>query len=260
MNTVREAFRQQAAACLALGSPFMHRLMSGLADALTPDTTIGARVLGWPGDPSANGHSVPLRMAGGLHALALGGADAGLAAAWRGTGDPTAAAMAALIRHQAFLHRWLDSPPQTNEVRRSAPLIAAGHWLTARTGLPLVLSELGASAGLNLLWDHYAMTLGGQTYGTAGPFLTLTPAWEGPLPPHAPPTILSRAGVDLNPLDPVTDRLRLLAYLWRINRTGWNARQMRWILPRSYGQRWHGAMQLTGWKTGCTSATMVRCI
>jgi hypothetical protein len=214
VNPVRDAFRQQAAACLALGLPFMHRLMSGLADALTPDTAIGARVLGWPGDPSANGHSVPLRLAGGLHALVLSDADTGLAAAWRGAGDPTAAAIGALTRHRAFLDRWLDSPPQTNEVRRSAPLIAAGHWLTVRTGLPLVLSELGASAGLNLLWDQYAMTLGGQTYGPAKPALTLTPDWDGPLPPHAAPVISTRAGVDLNPLDPVTDRLRLLAYLW----------------------------------------------
>ncbi len=28
------------------------------------------------------------------------------------------------------------------------------------------------------------------------------------------PTILDRRGTDLNPLDPVTDRLRLLAYIW----------------------------------------------
>jgi hypothetical protein len=93
-------------------------------------------------------------------------------------------------------------------------LIAAAHWLTARFGLPLVLSELGASAGLNLLWDSYALTIMGQTFGPAAPTLTLGPDWTGPLPPQAMPLIGDRRGVDLNPLDPVTDRLRLLAYLW----------------------------------------------
>ena len=43
---------------------------------------------------------------------------------------------------------------------------------------------------------------------------TLAPDWTGPVPPLATPTVIDRAGVDLNPLDPVTDRLRLLAYLW----------------------------------------------
>ena len=44
--------------------------------------------------------------------------------------------------------------------------------------------------------------------------MTLNPDWTGPLPPLASPTILEHRGVDLNPLDPVADRLRLLAYLW----------------------------------------------
>ena len=54
-------------------------------------------------------------------------------------------------RHEPFLLASLDSAPQTNEVRRSAVLIEAGHWLTARCGLPLMQSDMGASAGLNLV-------------------------------------------------------------------------------------------------------------
>jgi hypothetical protein len=120
---------------------------------------------------------------------------------------------------------WLTSPPQTNEVRRSAVLIAAAHWLTTHYGLPLILSELGASAGLNLLWDRYALSVPGHTFGPSDPVLTLSPDWTGPLPPLATPTILDRRGVDLNPLDPVTDRLRLMSYIWpdqpdRLTRTG----------------------------------------
>lgn len=215
MNAVREAFRQQAQACTALGSPLIGRLMAGLAEALAPGDPVADAVLGWTGDPSSRADSLPLRLAGGLHALVLSGHDPDLTAAYaRPDADPTAAALAAIQRHPATLLAWLASPPQTNEVRRSAVLIATAHWLTERFGLPLILSELGASAGLNLLWDHYALSTGGQTFSPVDPTLTLSPDWTGPLPPAATPHVIARRGVDLNPPDPLTDRLRLLAYLW----------------------------------------------
>jgi hypothetical protein len=215
VSPVRQAFRDQARACEALGSPLMARLMAGLADHLGPGNPVSDQVLGWSGDPSSKADSVPLRLAGGLHALVLTNADPDLAAAYASPDtDPTPAALVAIQRHPAPLLDWLKSPPQTNETRRSAVLIAAAHWLTARFGLPLVLSELGASAGLNLLWDHFALSVRGQTFGPDAPTLTLTPDWTGPLPPQSTPTILKRRGVDLNPLHPATDRLRLLAYLW----------------------------------------------
>jgi len=214
VSAVRAAFRQQAKACGALGSPLMDRLMTGLAERLQPGDPVADRVLGWPGDPSSKADSLPLRLAGGLHALILTDRAPALAAAYASGDDPTDTALAAIRHHPDFLLDWLRSPPQTNEVRRSAPLIAAAHWLTARFGLPLILSELGASAGLNLLWDHYALRIGDQSFGPADPALTLTPDWTGPPPPHATPAILDRRGTDLNPLDPVADRLHLLAYLW----------------------------------------------
>lgn len=222
MSLVRQAFRDQAAACAALGSPLMQRLMEGLAARLEPGDPVSDRILSWPGDPSSKAGSLPLRLAGGLHALVLSAQDPALATAYASGTDPTPAALAAIRRHPAFLLDWLVSPPQTNEVRRSAPLIATAHWLTAHFGLPLILSELGASAGLNLLWDHYALTVEGRTFGPSG--LTLAPDWTGRLPPNARPRILDRRGVDLNPLDPETDRLRLLAYVWpdqhdRLHRT-----------------------------------------
>lgn len=217
----RAAFRAQSRACARLGSPLMERLLAGLADALAPGTPLTDRILSWPGDPSPAGDALPLRLAGGLHALALTKADPDLAAAYA-AGDPLPAALAALTRHAPHLMRWLDQPPQTNEVRRSAPLIATAHLLAHRFGLPLTLSELGASAGLNLLWDRCTLTLPHRITGS-GP-ITLAPDWDGPPPPDVPFTIAARAGCDLNPPDPVTDRLRLLAYLWpdqpdRLSRT-----------------------------------------
>ncbi|NJM84106.1 MAG: DUF2332 family protein [Tabrizicola sp.] len=229
MSRVRDAFRKQSAVTATMGSPFTAALLGGLAEGLEPDGVVAAAVLNWPGDPYTRADALPLRLAGGLRALVLSGQDAELSAAYAraGAGRParetplppeearplTIAALAAMRRHEDFLIDWLKSPPQTNEVRRSGPLIAAGHWLTARFGLPLVLSELGASAGLNLLWDRYALDIG-AVFGPADPALVLTPAWEGAPPPRANPVILARSGVDLNPLDAVEDRLRLVAYLW----------------------------------------------
>lgn len=214
MTPIRKAFRDQAAACTVLGSPLMARLMTGFATALQAGDPVADRVLGWQSDPSSRADSVPLRLAGGLHALILTRQDPALAAAYASGEDPTDAALAAIRRHPAFLLDWLASPPQTNEVRRSAVLIAATHWLTARFGLPLILSELGASAGLNLLWDSYTLSIRGHSFGPTAPTLTLEPDWTGSPPPLARPSVLDRRGVDLNPLDPVADRLRLLAYLW----------------------------------------------
>lgn len=226
--TLAEAFRDQARSCATLGSPFTARLLDGLAGAIRPGTALTDRLLGWDGDVSSAGASLPLRLAGGLHALVRLGRDAELATAYA---DPaidaprlTAVALAAMGRHQAFLLDWIESPPQTNEVRRSAVLIAAAHLLTARHGLPLILSELGASAGLNLLWDRYALEVGGESFGPADPVLTLTPVWTGPLPAPCAPVVAERGGADINPLDPGADRLRLLSYIWadqadRISRT-----------------------------------------
>jgi hypothetical protein len=215
VTDVRQTFRQQAEGCAAMGSPLMARLMSGLAERLQPGTPVADRILAASEAEVSRAYALPLRLAGGLHALVLTGQDPDLARAYA---DPAAdiarAALDALARHPTFLLDWLASPPQTNEVRRSAPLIAAAHWLSHRFGLPLTLSELGASAGLNLLWDHYALDINGHSYGPEDPSLTLTPDWTGSLPPNAPARILDRRGTDLNPLDPVTDRLRLLAYLW----------------------------------------------
>jgi hypothetical protein len=216
-DRLRAALREQAQACADLGSPFMARLCTLLADRLQPGTPLTDRLFGWPGDLGPRADSVPLRLAGALHALRLQ-ERAGLAAVYppEMLDDATLwqAIDSALATEAAFVDAFVDNPPQTNEVRRSAVLIAAGHWLTARFGLPLVLSELGASAGLNLMWDRYALALPGGRLGPRNPALTLRPDWSGPLPPDCAVRVADRRGVDLNPLDPQHDRLRLLAYLW----------------------------------------------
>ncbi|APE44290.1 hypothetical protein BOO69_13445 [Sulfitobacter alexandrii] len=217
---LREAFEYQADTCTRLGSPFMGKLLTILSANWPTDSALGRKFAAFEGDIGPAGHSLPLRLAGGLHALVLNRASPELAALYP-PHDASESALrdavvAALSRHEAFLLDWTDSAPQTNEVRRSAALIAGAHVAVQQFDLPIHLSELGASGGLNLMWDHFALEIEGTRFGAQTPVLTLTPEWAGPLPPSARPRVASRAGVDLNPLDPAQgeDLLRLTAYLW----------------------------------------------
>lgn len=242
MMTLPEALRDQARSCEILGSPFTARLLRLAADRLTPGTPVADRLFAWEGDISSRGHSLSLRLAGALHALVRSGRDPALAAIYAapdGASDDALwqAVAEALAAHEGFVMDWLDSPPQTNEVRRSAVLIAGAAWLTARTGLPLALSELGASAGLNLIFDRYALTAGPICIAPPDPVLTLAPDWQGAAPPEALLRVADRRGVDLNPLDPQADRLRLMSYIWadqtdRLTRTEAALAEAARIVPR----------------------------
>ena len=218
MHDMGAAFARQGRACDALGSPFMARLMPLLWRIIAAgEGLVAARLLTWQGDPTAMGDAVPLRLAGALHALVLTRADAGLLAAYPPhvvADDVLELAVTTALRdHSARILTWLEQPPQTNEVRRSAALLAGAAWVQNKAGLPLALSELGASAGLNLHFDEYHMAMG---VGEPESPVTLTPDWEGPVPAAGPVSVVDRAGVDLNPLDPSDpdQALRLLAYLW----------------------------------------------
>lgn len=212
-----EAFHQQALNCASLESPFMEQLCNLFAARLTRDLPLADRLLDWPGDLMPSAQSVPLRLSGALHALRLMGRG-GLAEVYppnRVSDDALWVAICqAMAEETTFIDRFLDSPPQTNEVRRSAALITAGHVIRDLFDLPVRLSELGASGGLNLNWDHFALETGRGQIGATTSALVLSPQWAGPLPPAARPEIVERRGVDLNPLHPERDALRLRAYLW----------------------------------------------
>ncbi|KAA9008335.1 DUF2332 domain-containing protein [Histidinibacterium aquaticum] len=213
----RSALRQQAASCANLGSPFMERLCRLFAERLQPGTELTDRLFDWPGELGPMGDSVPLRLTGAMHAQKLSGTP-GLAEVYpphEVEDDVLWRAVDRVMRsHHKELGRFIDLPPQTNEVRRSASLIAAAHWLGARYPMPLTLSELGASAGLNLMFDRYGLETPEGPLGAPEPVLTLDPDWTGPVPGGPSPRAVGRRGVDLSPLDPTKDRLRLLAYLW----------------------------------------------
>lgn len=214
---VRASFAEQAIWCARLGSPFTARLCEALETALDRTGAVGARALDWPGDPSPSADALVLRLCGGLHALARSGNAPDLAALYPPAPLPDAGrlrkALAPILELEALLP-WLERAPQTNEVGRSAILMAGLMVVASRWRLPIELYELGASAGLNLQLDRYGYDLGGRAAGDPRSAVRLAPDWRGPPPPAAAVRIVRRRGVDLHPLDVCRDRERLLAYLW----------------------------------------------
>ncbi len=213
----RQHARWQAGWCRALGSPFTALLCDLLADRLPADTHLGRRLDDWAGNP--NDDALVLRVTGGLHGRVRSGKAPALAALYPPAPTPSADELWAVLEtelQEPALCRWLQSPPQTNEVARSSGLMPGFLTIAAETGLPLALLELGCSGGLNLLPDRYAYKLGGLRTGDPESLLYLEPGWTGADPPDVPLRIIARSGVDLAPpdlLDP-EQRARMLAYVW----------------------------------------------
>jgi hypothetical protein len=211
---VRDSFAEQAQWCDRLGSPFTASVCRVLGRRLDRETETGRRALDWPGDPAPTADALALRLCGGINALVRQGAVPALAALYPPAPFPDEERLAEAlgpVLARPDLAGWLDLPPQTNEVGRSAVLMA-GLMVAAKTiGRPFYLLELGASAGLNLVLDRYAYDLGGVRAGVPDSPLRLAPEWTGPPPPEAEVVVAGRRGVDLSPVE---DSSRLLAYVW----------------------------------------------
>lgn len=217
-RTNRGAFRIQQHYCEANAAPVYARMAQAVADGLTRDTPLGARILDWPGEPTRD--ALPLRVFGGLHALVQAGRDDGLAAIYAGTVTDQPAILATIERvlaqHAAALAPWLDGPPQTNEPGRSAALMLGLLELARRYGPRLEILEIGSSAGLNLLIGRYRFDLGGTMIGPEDAPVTITPEWKGAAPVAVPLDIVSARGSDIAPLDATDGKVaaRLAAFVW----------------------------------------------
>ncbi len=110
---------------------------------------------------------------------------------------------------------------QTNVVRRCAVLLPAFAVAMGREQeRPLSLVEIGASAGLNLLWDRYSYTYSDERrWGDPNSPVPLSSVIRGSLRPPLPesiPQVVFRVGLDLNPVD-ISDRYAvdwLRALVW----------------------------------------------
>lgn len=227
--------RRQSAACGDLGSSVYEALLAFAADDYAAGGPVAELFAGWTLEPGPA--ALALRLVGTVHRFALTGQAPDLARFYPSVAgaevepfDPGAAwvAFREVLRSRFDeVRAGLASPPQTNEIGRSALLIGGLLVLRSRIDLPVRLVEIGASAGLNLRPDQVRIEL--PHFGSVGPAwspVTLADVWHGTLPPlDQPIEIVERYGADLDPVDvsAAAGRLRLLSYVWpdqpaRINR------------------------------------------
>ena len=121
-----------------------------------------------------------------------------------------------IAAHLEEMHSALAVAPQTNEVGRSAALLAGLFDLVAASGVRSIrLLELGASAGLNLLIDYYFYRGESWQFGYRDSRLEFVDPIDGPVQAE-PFVITDRAGCDIDPVDPTTadGRLLLTSFVW----------------------------------------------
>ena len=220
------AWQEQVRWCDELGSPFTARLLQALLAQWKAGGVLRDALPAWRGDPRKD--AVPLRVAGALHAMALGG-DAELATLFPpqvsnfDTARGPDVLRAAIERHAPLLREYLASPPQTNEIGRSAALLGGFAIIAKATrGLPLCTLEIGASAGLNQLWHRFGYELytgdgGGLRWGEPDAAVRVRSEWRGhgpALPAHF--DVRESAACDMAPIDLNQNGAaeRLMSYVW----------------------------------------------
>ncbi|HSU36030.1 MAG TPA: DUF2332 domain-containing protein [Propionibacteriaceae bacterium] len=123
---------------------------------------------------------------------------------------------AVLAEHPVELRAALEVPPQTNEIGRSAALLAGLFDVIAATGVREVrLLEVGASAGLNLLVDRFHFRGSGWSFGPVDSPVQLIDPIEGDVR-STPFSISQRRGCDRHPIDATNPagRLLLTSFVW----------------------------------------------
>ncbi len=184
------------------GAPLYERLSKGVGgDERLRELANGAR----RGQPPGN------ILFAAVHFLLLRGAEHPLRGFYKnlggeGGGDPFPAFRDFVAEHRVELMPLIASrATQTNEVGRSALLAPAFRALAKEAGEPLNLIEIGPSAGLNLIWDSYALRYrhGGEvlTLGDGEPIVDCELRGANRPPLGAAPKIASRVGLERNPVD-----------------------------------------------------------
>lgn len=198
-----------------LGSPFVGAVLAAGLRQLRRGPHSEAVITGWQGDAAAA--ALAMRFNAAFHFLARRGNPAALAALYRREHDDFDGAIgAALAAEDDLIAGFLRRTPQTNEVGRSAALVAALMQVRRRFGLPFELLEIGSSCGLNLNLGRYGYDLGGVLTGDRHSPVQVAPVWRGPAPQPAPLEVVAARGVDIHPLDAgdAATCERLMAYIF----------------------------------------------
>ena len=204
-----------------MGSPLYGALLERCAGDARQDGIV-AGILGADAGNAVES-ALALRFMAAVHRVALSGDAPALAAHYPscgGDGNADAAWQAFLdVLHARAeqLQASIKEPLQTNEVNRAAALLGGFLLVQAQTRLPLRLLEIGASAGLNLRWDHFRYLADRWSWGPTDSPVRLSGNFKHGLPfPDERAVVAARLGCDQAPIDPTTDdgRLRLLSFVW----------------------------------------------
>jgi hypothetical protein len=200
-------------------SPLYREICLGVAE--DPDILALAAV-------ARRGQPAPNLLLGAVHYLLLNGSDHPLRRFYGSlTGTPSASDAAYpefrsfCLEHRSELTALLETRlVQTNEVGRSLCLFPAFATAAERGGGgPIALVEIGASAGLNLLFDRFGYSYGADVHPGVidSPVQLKTEVvGKGEPPVQTVPAVGCRTGIDLNPVD-VRDEdqaLWLRALVW----------------------------------------------
>jgi hypothetical protein len=218
---VVERLRYQSRSCRSLGSPLYERLLAAAAADAAGGGVVWRVLEPHAGDP--DGSALALRLMAAVHRVVLRGEAPRLAASYPSAGGERAAegAEAAFLdvvtEHEEGLRADTAQPLQTNEVGRAGALVGGFLTLARRFGLPLRVLEVGASAGLNLRWDHFLYEARGKTWGDPRSPVRLCDFNTENVPPFdAAATVAERRGCDPSPIDPTTEdgAVQLLSFVW----------------------------------------------
>jgi hypothetical protein len=189
-DQIAQACLDQAEWARKLGSPMYEALLCRMAD----DVRAGGPCLAAlePHMPRSR-TLAPLLLLAAIHRMVLEGQLPGAARFYPSAGGHADEDALWPYLLEAFPRAVVPACVQTNEVERSRALLPGFVEVVRQTGLPLRLLEIGASAGLNLRWDHF-------------PFLDVPGTVR----------VAERRGCDLNPIDPTLDESRgaLLCFVW----------------------------------------------
>src|SRR2546421_4431135 len=205
-QVVGKILRDQSEWCRVLGSP----LYAGLLERAAGDAEDGGpcwSVLRGRSEAEAGKgwSALALRFMRSVHRLVLEGRAPELARHYPSAGGESGRAEEAWDAFRRTVEENIEDldalvgqPCQTNEVGRSRALIGGLLHVARETGLPLRILEVGASAGLNLRWDHYGYRAGDLAWGDPASPVQFDDVYEGTRPPFDIRAVVDeRTGCDL---------------------------------------------------------------
>jgi hypothetical protein len=211
--------RRQARICESSRSP----LYATLLEQTAADVEAGGPCWSVLTGHERPGSVLALRFMGAVHRLVLRGEAPALAPYYPSVssppreGDARPAFIETVGANVPALRELITQPVQTNEVSRCAVLVCGFLTVARETGLPLRVLEIGASAGMNLLWDRYLYRAGERAWGDPASPVRLDDVYAGDCPLlDIPAVVAERRGCDLFPLDVGSDEtvLALKSLIW----------------------------------------------